>query len=412
MIRKLRLKFVAICMALVTAILAAVFFSVYFSMARNISDLSRQVLYRVVQEESVGGSLTRPDISINIGGDRVLLPYFTVNLWTSRRGGYTAQITGGTYANLENTDELTAILQDCLSQDQREGTVTAYHLRYLRQDNGLYEKLAFVDMSMEQAVLRKTMGSYLFIALASLLLLLGVSILLSRWATRPVEKAWTQQRQFLSDASHELKTPLTVILSNAELLEQAQLSDKPARWADNILSEAGRMRSLVEEMLTLARADNMVRTAVLTEVSLSDIAADCALAFEPVAFEAGKSLDYTLAENITVLGDGEKLRQLISVLLDNAIKYGADGGTVTLSLEKTDRQAKLTVSNPGDPIPPEQLGHLFERFYRADDSRGEKSGFGLGLSIAQTIAAEHKGTLKAESDLASTRFIYTMPLKK
>ena len=412
MIRKLRLKFVAICMALVTAILAAVFFSVYFSMARNISDLSRQVLYRVVQEESVGGSMTRPDISINIGGDRVLLPYFTVNLWTSRRGGYTAQITGGTYANLEDTDELTAILQDCLSQDRREGTIAAYHLRYLRQDNGLYEKLAFVDMSMEQAVLRKTMGSYLFIALASLLLLLGVSILLSRWATRPVEKAWTQQRQFLSDASHELKTPLTVILSNAELLEQAQLSDKPARWTDNILSEAGRMRSLVEEMLTLARADNMVRTAVLTEVSLSDIAADCALAFEPVAFEAGKSLDYTLAENITVLGDREKLRQLISVLLDNAIKYGADGGTVTLSLEKTDRQAKLTVSNPGDPIPPEQLGHLFERFYRADDSRGEKSGFGLGLSIAQTIAAEHKGTLKAESDDISTRFLYTMPLKK
>ena len=412
MIRKLRLKFVAICMALVTAILAAVFFSVYFSMARNISDLSRQVLYRVVQEESVGGSMTRPDISINIGGDRVLLPYFTVNLWTSRRGGYTAQITGGTYANLEDTDELTAILQDCLSQDRREGTIATYHLRYLRQDNGLYEKLAFVDMSMEQAVLRKLMGSYLFIALASLLLLLGVSILLSRWATRPVEKAWTQQRQFLSDASHELKTPLTVILSNAELLEQAQLSDKPARWTDNILSEAGRMRSLVEEMLTLARADNMVRTAVLTEVSLSDIAADCALAFEPVAFEAGKSLDYTLAENITVLGDGEKLRQLISVLLDNAIKYGADGGTVTLSLEKTDRQAKLTVSNPGDPIPPEQLGHLFERFYRADDSRGEKSGFGLGLSIAQTIAAEHKGTLKAESDDISTRFLYIMPLKK
>ena len=412
MIRKLRLKFVAICMALVTAILAAVFFSVYFSMARNISDLSRQVLYRVVQEESVGGSMTRPDISINIGGDRVLLPYFTVNLWTSRRGGYTAQITGGTYANLENTDELTAILQDCLSQDQREGTVTAYHLRYLRQDNGLYEKLAFVDMSMEQAVLRKTMGSYLFIALASLLLLLGVSILLSHWATRPVEKAWKQQRQFLSDASHELKTPLTVILSNAELLEQTELPDKPARWTDNILSEAGRMRSLVEEMLTLARADNMVRTAVMAEVSLSDVAADCALAFEPVAFEAGKPLEYQIADGTLVLGDGDKLRQLISILLDNAIKYGADGGTITLSLQKTDRQARLTVSNPGDPIPPEQLGRLFERFYRADVSRGEKSGFGLGLPIARTIAEEHKGTLRAESDAGSTRFIYTMMLKK
>ena len=411
MIRKLRLKFVAICMALVTAILAVVFFSVYLSMARNISDLSRQVLYRVSQEETIGG-MTRPDISIAIGGDRVLLPYFTVNVWPSRGGGYTAQITGGTYSNLEDMEELTAILQDCLSQNRQEGTVSGYHLRYLRQDNGLYEKLAFVDMSMEQAVLRRMMGSYLVIALAALSLLLGVSVLLSHWATRPVEKAWKQQRQFLSDASHELKTPLTVILSNAELLEQTELPDKPARWTDNILSEAGRMRSLVEEMLTLARADNMVRTAVMAEVSLSDVAADCALAFEPVAFEAGKPLEYQIADGTLVLGDGDKLRKLISILLDNAIKYGADGGTITLSLQKTDRQARLTVSNPGDPIPPEQLGRLFERFYRADVSRGEKSGFGLGLPIARTIAEEHKGTLRAESDAGSTRFIYTMMLKK
>ena len=411
MIRKLRLKFVAICMALVTAILAVVFFSVYLSMARNISDLSRQVLYRVSQEETIGG-MTRPDISIAIGGDRVLLPYFTVNVWPSRGGGYTAQITGGTYSNLEDTEELTAILQDCLSQNRQEGTVSGYHLRYLRQDNGLYEKLAFVDMSMEQAVLRRMMGSYLVIALAALSLLLGVSVLLSHWATRPVEKAWRQQRQFLSDASHELKTPLTVILSNAELLEASPLAEKPARWADNIHSEAQRMRSLVEEMLTLARADNAVQTAVLSEISLSTAAEDCALAFEPVAFEAGKTLESHIAEDVEVLGDRDKLRQVVSVLLDNAIKYGAAAGTITLTLQKTDRQARLTVSNPGDPIPPEQLRRLFERFYRADASRGEQSGFGLGLPIAAAIAAEHKGTLKAESDAASTRFIFTMPLLK
>ena len=409
MIRKLRLKFVAICMVLITAVLAAVFFSVSFSMTRNISALSRQVLHQVVQEENMG---SRPDIYINIGGDRVLLPYFTVNLWPSRNGGYTAQITGGTYSNLEDTEELTAILQDCLSQNQTEGIISHYQLRYLRQDNGLYEKLAFVDMSMERAILRKMIGSYLIIAFAALFLLLGVSVLLSRWATRPVEKAWKQQRQFLSDASHELKTPLTVILSNAELLETAELADKPARWADNIHTEARQMKKLVEEMLTLARADNMVRTAVLTEVSLSDIAADCALAFEPVAFEAGKPLQYELAENAMVLGDRDKLRQLVSILLDNAIKYGAEGRPIIMTVQKTDRQIRLTVSNSGEPIPPEHLKRLFERFYRADASRGEKSGFGLGLPIARTIAQEHKGTLKAESDAVSTRFIYTMPLKK
>lgn len=412
MIKKLRRKFVAVCMALVTLVLAAVFLSVYFAVEQNIEAVSRQVLHRVIQEETYSvGSPSRPDTGINIGGDRVLLPYFTVSVWHTG-ASYSAYVTGGTYANLEDTEELTAILQECLGQGTHEGTISGYHLRYLRQDNGLYEKLAFVDMSMEQAILYKMMRSYLTIAMAAALLLLGVSILLAWWTTRPVEKAWKQQHQFLSDASHELKTPLTVILSNAELLEAAALEERPARWADNIHSEAQQMKSLVEEMLTLARADNMVRTAVLTEVSLSDVAADCALAFEPVAFEAGKPLDYQITEDVTVLGDRDKLRQLVSVLLDNAIKYGADGGTITLTLQKTDRQARLTVSNPGEPIPADQLSHLFERFYRADASRGEKSGFGLGLPIARTIAQEHKGALKAESDAASTRFLYTMPLKK
>ena len=223
---------------------------------------------------------------------------------------------------------------------------------------------------------------------------------------------WQQQRQFLSDASHELKTPLTVILSNAELLEAAPLEDRPARWADNIRSEAGQMKSLVEEMLTLARADNAVPTAVMGEVSLSDLATDCVLAFEPVAFEAGKPLESDITPDVTVTGDADKLRQLIGVLLDNAIKYGQAGGTISLTLRRTDRQARLLVSNPGDPIPPDQLGRLFERFYRADASRGEQSGFGLGLPIAASIATEHKGTLKAESDQASTRFLFSMPLKK
>ena len=411
MIRKLQVKFVAMCMVMVTAVLAVVFFSAYASAQQNIQIISREVLQRVLRE-SASNALSRPDIGLDLGDRVVQLPYFTVEVWQQISGTYSAYVTGGTYANLEDTEELTAIITDCLSQDRTEGTVDSYNLRYLRQDNGLYQKLAFVDMSMEQATLREMMGSYFQIGAASLLLLLGVSILLARWATRPVERAWRQQRQFLSDASHELKTPLTVILSNAEMLQSADLPDRPARWSDNIRSEAGRMKSLVEEMLTLARADNMTRTAVMTEVSFSDVAADSALAFEPVAFEAGKPLVYDIAPDIKVEGDAVKLRQLISVLLDNAIKYGAAGGTITLSVQKVGSNARLTVANPGKPIPADQLPRLFERFYRADASRGEQSGFGLGLPIASTIAAEHKGTLKAESDAVSTRFLFTMPVKK
>ena len=330
MIRRLRLKFVAVCMALVTAVLAAVLGAVLGAVRENISDLSGQVLQRVIQEEPFGRE-GRPDLGIRIGGDRVQLPYFTVNIWPGRTGTYTAYVTGGTYAGLEDTEELAAIIQDCLGQRGPEGIIPDYNLRYLRQDNGLYWKLAFVDMSMERLLLREMMGSYLVIALAAFLLLLGVSALLARWATRPVERAWGQQRQFLSDASHELKTPLTVILSNAELLSALPLEERPARWTDNILSESHQMKRLVEEMLTLARADNLALPPVLAEVSLSDVAEDCALAFEPVAFEAGKPLEYHVAEGVTVPGDGDKLRRLVSILLDNAVKYGAEGGTITLA---------------------------------------------------------------------------------
>lgn len=415
MIKKLRVKFVAVCMTMVTAVLAAVFFSIFMAVKDSTANLSRDLLQQVVQQGDYyldGGSIFRPELSIDLGGNQVLLPYFTVNVWLRQGGGYTAEVTGGTYANLDNTKALKEILTQCLEQGQREGTIPHYQLRYLRVDNGLYQQLAFVDMSMERAVLAKMIGAYLTIATGAFLLLLAISVVLSRWATRPVEKAWSQQRQFLSDASHELKTPLTVILSNAEMLDGADLPEKPARWSDNIHSEARQMKRLVEQMLSLARADNMVTTSVLSETSLSEIAADCALAFEPVAFEAGKPLEYDLAEDVSVSGDPDKLRQVVSVLLDNAIKYGGAGGTIHLRLVKTDRQAKLTVSNPGDSIPPEQLNRLFERFYRADASRGEQTGFGLGLPIAATIAKEHKGVLKAESDAQSTRFTLTLPLLK
>ena len=410
MLQKLRRKFVAICMLLVTAVLAVVFLSVFVSMQRNVESLSRQVLHRVAQESTFdldSGGISRPDLGIDIGGDRILLPYFTLEIWGSR-----AYITGGTYANLEDTEELDAVLQACLAQKGSEGVLKEYRMRYLRQDMGFYQKIAFVDMSMESAMLRNMMGPYVLTALAALLLLFGVSVLLSRWAVRPVERAWRQQRQFLSDASHELKTPLTVILSNAELLESTPLEPRPERWVDNIRSEAVQMKTLVEEMLTLARADDSARPVEHNPLSLSELAVDCALTFESVAYEAGKPLEYELDETVSVTGNRDRLRRLISILLDNALKYGAADVPVRMTLRRGERQAVLTVSNTGTPIPPQHLPHLFERFYRADESRGETSGFGLGLAIAKSIAEEHRASLRAESDTDSTRFILTIPLTR
>ena len=409
MIRKLQLKFVAVCMAMVTTVLAVVFVSVYISAQHSIERNSQEVLERVMQEASslIPGVSLRPGLNFN--NKDIHLPYFTVQVWENK-----AYVTSGTYADMEDTDALRSILGACLAREEDQGTLEQYGMRYLRRHNALSTHVAFVDMSMEQATLRSMMQAYLLIGCAALLLLLGVSVLLSRWATRPVEKAWRQQRQFLSDASHELKTPLTVILSNAELMESAGLEERPARWADNIRSEAQQMKTLVEEMLTLARADSMERSTVFSQTSLSDISIDCILLFEPVAFESGKHLEYSIRKDLLVSGDSDSLKRLISILLDNAIKYGVPGGIIRLTADLNDRGVRLEVSNEngGKAIPADVLPHLFERFYRADASRGEQSGFGLGLSIAAAIAADHKGTLKAESDAESTRFILTLPAMK
>ena len=406
MIRKLRWQFVAACMGLIAAVLAIVFGCVWASAQNALERSSHMALEQALSRR--GGDLL-PGFRQNGGDDQVLLPYFTVQVW-----GTTVYVTGGTYSGLEDTDALTAILTDCLSQEADEGSLSDYSLRYLRQDDGLYTQIAFVDISLETAALRQMMASYLRIGLLSLLLLAGASFLLSLRVTRPVERAWRQQRQFFSDASHELKTPLTVILSNAEMLETSDLPERESRWRDNILSESRQMKTLVEEMLTLSRTEDAQRKPTVADVDLSDLSEDCALAFEPVAFEAGKPLSWDVTPALTVSGDGEKLRRLLSILLDNAAKYGAPGEGIVLSLRAERSQAILSVANGsgGHPIPPEELPRLFERFYRADASRGEQSGFGLGLPIAQAIAKEHHGALRAESDEQATRFTFTLPLKK
>ena len=405
-IRKLRWQFVAACMGLIAIVLAIVFGCVWASAQSALERSSHLALEQALSRR--GGDLL-PGFHQSGGDDQVLLPYFTVQVW-----GTTVYVTGGTYSGLEDTDALTAILTVCLSQEADEGSLSDYSLRYLRQDDGLYTQIAFVDISLETAALRQMMASYLRIALLSLALLAGASFLLSLRVTRPVERAWRQQRQFFSDASHELKTPLTIILSNAEMLEGAALPERESRWRDNILSESRQMKTLVEEMLTLSRTEDAQRKPTVADVDLSDLSEDCALAFEPVAFEAGKPLSWNVTPALTVSGDGEKLRRLLSILLDNAAKYGAAGEGIVLSLRAERSQAVLSVSNGsgGHPIPPEELPRLFERFYRADASRGEQSGFGLGLPIAQAIAKEHHGALRAESDEQATRFTFTLPLKK
>ena len=252
-------------------------------------------------------------------------------------------------------------------------------------------------------------NAYSLMAFTLLLVLFGLSWLLSGFVTRPVARTWQNQQQFLSDASHELKTPLTVILSSADLLKTSAQPEQ-RQYVDNISVESRRMKALVEDMLTLSRTESG-RAAPFAPLDLSDLVTDAALRFEPVAFEAGHPLQYDIQNGASLSGDRQQLDQLLDILLDNAVKYAAKGAPIRLTLDISGKNAVLAVENPGDPIPPDKLPHIFDRFYRVDDARTGAGGFGLGLAIAQQIVRRHKGTITAASDARATRFTVTLPLR-
>ena len=399
MIRKLRWKVVAITMLFVTAILLSVFVGVYVTARGSLRQNTEQQLRQALQGSN---DLLRP------GQNSGNLPTFVVDVYASGAMRY----SGSNYYQIDEA-LLSQIVTTCLLQETDSGVLRDYHLRYLRQSSPLGLRIAFTDSSLEQATLRSLVRTLLVIGVAALVVLLLCSYFLSGLVSKPVEKAWQEQQRFLSDASHELKTPLTVVLSSAELLAEHTAPDSDAApYVDNIRAEGQRMRSLVEDMLTLSRTENGQPRAAFTDIDLSDLVMESVLRFEPVAYEAGRQLDYDIAPGATVFGDGQRLLQLTGILLDNAIKYAPEGSFVRLTLQLQERQALLTVENGGEPIPAEALPHLFERFYRADASRSDHSSFGLGLSIAQAIAKAHDGSIRAESDQRSTRFIAALPLKR
>lgn len=398
MIRRLRWKVIGLNMGMVFCVLLAVFAAVYFSSRTVIARSVQQQLQQVLQTGS-GYDLSQP------GQEGV--PCFVAEVYASG----TVRVSGNSYYDLTDKAALADIVTAALSADSDEGVLAEHHLRYLRQTGLLSTRIAFTDSTLEQATLRSLLTGSLLIGLAALAVLFACSYVLSGAVTRPVDRAWQQQKQFLSDASHELKTPLTVILSSAELLEQSAAPEQK-QYVDNVRAESRRMKRLVEDMLTLSRVERGGEHLPDTTADLSDAAADAALRFEPVAYEAGHTLSYDIAPGLLVRGDSGKLEQAVAVLLDNAIKYAAPGTEVRLDAVRQGKNACLWVENEGDPIPADKLPHIFDRFYRADESRTDGGSFGLGLPIARAIVEAHRGTIRCDSGGHTTRFTITLPCRQ
>lgn len=366
---------------------------------------------------SAAGTVAAPVIGSGQASSTILTAVFRVE----RSGIYTT-VPAYTSATIPESILLRADDAVISSPDAR-GYLSEFDLMYEKlsiEDGWLvaYANASSTHAWQQLAVLLGIVG------LIALIVFFLINILFSQWATRPVALSIRQQQQFTADASHELKTPLTVILANLSILRSHADSTvaQQMQWVESSEREAQRMQLLVNDMLNLARpkteAKPLGNEVLRDSVDLSDLVEGEVLQFESVAFERGILLEERIQPHVRVAGDAEKLGRMVSTLIDNACKYVEESGLVDITLEVdasnpvADPQAVLRVHNTGDAIPPDELEHLFDRFYRADKARtGGKGGYGLGLAIGQQIAHEHNGQITVASAAGEgTTFTVTLPL--
>lgn len=310
-----------------------------------------------------------------------------------------------------DVNELADCVRNAVNRNVNAG-LTHFKLRYrLSTDNdSSTARVVFNDLDSAG----NGLSPYLVFALCTLVMGLAVcfviSYMLATVALRPVEESWAKQKQFVADASHELKTPLSVIMANTEIIASHanETVESQMRWVENTREESKRMAELVASLLFLAKNDDGLKVE-LTKVNLSDCIFTTVLGQDAMFYENGKKFDYELAHDLFVVGNESQLKQLVTILLDNANKYSTGDGNIALNLVQNGKNAVLTVADDGPQLSQDQLAHLFDRFYTVDKSRNSR-GNGLGLSIAKTIVDTHGGTINVDCKECRTTFTVTLPL--
>lgn len=405
MIKDLQRKFILINMLLVFCVLAAVFSIFTASSYSKAKEKSEKELYMALNRKE-GMYPPLFEVGKKPPQDFVRSAVFVVKIDENKN----VSLVHADNISISMSD-LNLIGEQILSYNDNKGIIKEYNLRFMTVTEGNLTKAALIEISEEQSVLKSTVMLSLALMAVTMGAFFAISIFLSAWALKPAENAWEQQKRFISDASHELKTPLTVILANTDILEAKQSDSikNQIKWLHNTREEALRMKQLVNNMLFLAKSDSNKITDIHSKVDLSDIVLNISLAFESVAFEKEIEINTSkISKDILILGSESKLKQLLSILMDNAVKYSLKNHAIVVELTKTNTKAELRISNHGASLSKDVLPHLFERFYRCDESRAAE-GYGLGLSIAQTIVHGHKGKIYAQSTENINTFVVVFP---
>ncbi|MCI5953108.1 MAG: HAMP domain-containing histidine kinase [Lachnospiraceae bacterium] len=400
MIKKLQKKFIsitAIALFIMIFLVMAAINCVFFLQTDRQLDIRLDMLFREQNSVRLQGNTPPP-------GEKEpeqLFPRFEDKLRIRSDGCVVYLDTSGNITEIRqdgagnySEEELESIVSELTAESDSDGWYQYYKFRMVSQTDSKNQSVTVIGLINASSSLYSVFTMLLIslcIGLISFLSILLIIVLASKHAVKPIAESYAKQKQFVTDAGHELKTPLTVISANNEL---ARMIYGDSEWFDSIDRQVNKLNHLVRSLITLAKMDEEQKP-VFTPFHFSDAVFDTAKSFESLLHSQGKLLTLDIAENITYNGDESKLRQMVSILMDNAVKYCDEKGKVAVKLTG-DRQIRLQVINDYADTENFEADKVFERFFRADKARTSDGSYGLGLSIAKSIVELHKGTIRAK----------------
>lgn len=405
MIRDLRKKFILVAMLSTMLVLTAIMGVVNFSNYREMLDRADEMTALLEQNDGKfpeepswheqDDTETPPAKPENDEKDKsrfsVETPfetrYFTVTVDEN------GEVTDCDLDRIAAVDEETAeeYTQTAQQKNKTTGFQGIYRYRVTETEDGA--KYVFLDCRREISNFRTVLVTTISVSLLGLAAVFVLVVIFSRMVFRPVEESIQKQKRFITDASHELKTPLTIIDANTEVME---MESGESQWTKSTRKQIQRLSGLVQQLVTLSRLDEEKGLEEKCEFNLSEAVSECVQPYESLAQTREKNLTLNIEEDITYTGDERSIRQLAGILMDNAVKYSSENGNITLTLKKKGKKIFLKVYNDADDLPQGKLDVLFERFYRLDSSRNSGTGgSGIGLSMAKAIVQAHKGKITA-----------------
>lgn len=425
MFKKLRNKFIILNMAVTSLVVLTAFSVVYIKTYSNIKAENRRKLNNVVGAFVISdsGSSKLPDTDPS-GRDPLNHPNFITSNKVTPDYSPSFIITVDKDGNVLNINSFIDMPIDLYIKAARtawngkgNSTITIESrswmykiapLQVKRMNEGKlvqtnsteYFHISFLDITDMQRNLNNLLSTFLFVGLGTLAVVFFISILYAKRSIQPIEEAWEKQKQFVADASHELKTPLTTIMTNCDVLEanEDETIKSQKEWLDYIRIGADRMSKLVNSLLTLARVEGMSVQAEKHHFDVAALIFDVMQSIDTVAQAKNLSISRKVEFVGDVCGYEESVRQIFTILYENAVKYADEGGNIDVSVCRTKKGILFTVKNTGKGIPDKDLPYIFDRFYRVDDARNsEENSYGLGLSIAKSITEQIGGRITANS---------------